>query len=127
MYLIQVLLPLYDNAGRPLAPALHQAVGTELTERFGGLTAYTRAPAQGLWKEDDARTHRDDIVISTRSWRNHWTARGGPTTAKSWSGASDKRKWSSAPSTWRYCKASLWRARSSANKSPVSRNEVGEW
>jgi hypothetical protein len=57
------LLPLYDNTGRPLAPALHQAVGAELTERFGGLTAYTRAPAQGLWKEDEVRTHRDDIVI----------------------------------------------------------------
>ena len=31
--------------------------------RFGGLTAYTRAPAEGLWKEDEDRTSRDEVVI----------------------------------------------------------------
>ena len=36
----------------------------ELTERFGGLTAYTRAPAQGLWAEDGGEPpQRDDIVV----------------------------------------------------------------
>jgi hypothetical protein len=34
-----------------------------MTERFGGLTAHTRAPAEGLWKDDAASTTRDDIVI----------------------------------------------------------------
>lgn len=63
MQLIQVLLPLYDNDGRALPPGLFRAVAAELTERFGGLTAYTRAPAEGLWKEGPATTTRDDIVI----------------------------------------------------------------
>ena len=35
----------------------------ELTERFGGLTAYTRAPAQGVWAEDGEAPRRDDIVV----------------------------------------------------------------
>jgi hypothetical protein len=63
MHLIQVLLPLYDNAGEPVPRDLFRAVAGELTERFGGLTAYTRAPAQGLWKEDEHHTTRDDLVV----------------------------------------------------------------
>jgi hypothetical protein len=34
-----------------------------LTERFGGLTAYARAPATGLWEEQPGRTTRDDVVV----------------------------------------------------------------
>jgi len=63
MHLIQVLLPLYDNDGKPLSKDLFRAVAAELTERFGGLTAYTRAPAEGRWKEGEDTTARDDIVI----------------------------------------------------------------
>ena len=63
MHLIQVLLPLYDNDGQPLTKDLFRAVAAELTERFGGLTAYTRAPAEGRWKEDEGTTARDDIVV----------------------------------------------------------------
>ncbi len=31
--------------------------------RFGGLTVYTRVPAEGLWKLNENHTSRDDIVI----------------------------------------------------------------
>jgi hypothetical protein len=63
VYLIQVLLPLYDNTGEALPRALHQQVSAELTERFGGLTAYSRAPAEGRWREGASGTIRDDIVV----------------------------------------------------------------
>lgn len=63
MYLVQVLLPLFDNEGRPLPRELFRQVGSELTDRFGGLTAHTRAPAEGLWREPGATTVRDDIVM----------------------------------------------------------------
>jgi hypothetical protein len=63
LQLIQVLLPLFDNDGSPLPQAEYQRVAAELTERFGGLTAFTRAPAEGLWKDESARTTRDDIVV----------------------------------------------------------------
>jgi hypothetical protein len=63
MHLVQVLLPMYDNHGAQLPADLHHAVRDELTERFGGLTAYTRAPAEGSWKENGSQTSRDDIVV----------------------------------------------------------------
>ena len=62
MQLIQILLPLYDNAGHPFGEELFGTVRRELTERFGGLTAFTRAPAQGLWK-DEGETKHDEIVV----------------------------------------------------------------
>jgi hypothetical protein len=63
MHLVQLLLPLYDNEGRPQDPALFGAVRAELARRFGGLTAYTRAPAEGLWRDEGRGTQRDDIVV----------------------------------------------------------------
>ena len=63
VHLVQVLLPLYDNDGKALPRDLYREVGSELAERFGGLTAHTRAPAEGLWREGAAPTVRDDIVI----------------------------------------------------------------
>ena len=63
MYLVQLLLPLYDNRGRPFPSAHYAATSTELMERFGGPTAYTRAPAQGLWSESDGSATHDDIVV----------------------------------------------------------------
>jgi hypothetical protein len=63
MHLIQLLLPLYDNDGQPLSKSLFDEVHHELIKRFGGLTAYTRAPANGLWLEDGEHAVRDDLVI----------------------------------------------------------------
>ena len=64
MHLVQILLPIYDNDGRPLDRALYAALARELTARFGGLTAHTRAPAEGLWREEPGEAPvRDDIVI----------------------------------------------------------------
>ena len=63
MHLVQILLPLYDPAGKPFERALFDAVARELTERFGGVTTYTRAPATGLWKEAPDKTARDDLAV----------------------------------------------------------------
>ena len=63
MHLVQLLLPLYDNDGRPFPSSQFAAVRTALMERFGGLTAYTRAPAEGVWSEADGHALRDDIVV----------------------------------------------------------------
>jgi len=62
MQLVQILLPLYGNAGEALPAELFTEVRQELAYRFGGLTTYSRAPAQGLWK-DEGETHHDDIVV----------------------------------------------------------------
>jgi hypothetical protein len=63
MVLIQLLLPLYGNDKRPIDRKLFVQVRDELVERFGGLTAYSRAPATGLWQENDGQTTHDEIVI----------------------------------------------------------------
>jgi hypothetical protein len=62
-YLIEVFLPLRDNAGKRLPKTLFQTVRAELVERCGGLTAYSRAPVTGLWKKEQASTVRDELVI----------------------------------------------------------------
>jgi hypothetical protein len=63
MHLIQILLPLYDNGGKPFPQSEYVRVRDELTERFGGITAYVRSPAEGVWRETPTMTVRDDIVI----------------------------------------------------------------
>ena len=63
MHLVQILLPIYDNGQNPQPPEQFRRVRQELTERFGGLTVYTRAPAEGMWKLNDNHTSRDDIII----------------------------------------------------------------
>src|SRR5688572_6721038 len=62
MHLVQLLLPLNNNAGKPLARELFIEVRNELVERFGGMTGYTRAPVRGLWQDNDQTVH-DDLVI----------------------------------------------------------------
>ncbi len=79
MHLVQILLPVYDNEQNPQPHEEYRRVRRELTERFGGLTVYTRAPAEGMWKLNDNHTTRDDIVIfevmasqlDTTWWRDY--------------------------------------------------------
>lgn len=63
LYLIQILLPLYDNSGTPFRQQDYTRVRDELAERFGGVTAYLRSPAEGMWRETPSLTIRDEIVI----------------------------------------------------------------
>ena len=62
MHLVQILLPLFDNHGEAFGEELYSKIRSELTERFGGLTAFTSAPAQGLWKSE-GKTKHDEIVV----------------------------------------------------------------
>ena len=63
MQLVQILLPVRGPEGNAFPHAEYSRVAEELTEQFGGMTAYTRAPASGLWQEGDGETTRDDIVV----------------------------------------------------------------
>jgi hypothetical protein len=63
LHLVQLLLPLADNDGRAFPRSAYDRVRYELTERYGGVTAYLRAPAEGLWKEHAGHVSRDDVVI----------------------------------------------------------------
>jgi hypothetical protein len=63
VYLVQILLPVRNGSGLPYPRQLYDALAHDLTERFGGVTAYTRAPASGLWEAESGRKIRDDMVI----------------------------------------------------------------
>ena len=63
MHLIQLFLPLYDNDGQAFAKPLFDTVRGELTERFGGVTAFVRSPAVGAWEDDSGDVQRDDVVL----------------------------------------------------------------
>lgn len=63
MHLIQILLPLHDAKGGWFPKAKYEQVTTELTEKFGGVTAFTRTPAEGRWKPGGGPASEDDIVV----------------------------------------------------------------
>ncbi|MDB5118990.1 MAG: hypothetical protein JWN56_208 [Sphingobacteriales bacterium] len=61
--LIQVLLPLFSLDGEAFPHNIYLKIREELAERFGGITTYTRSPVVGLWKEDQDKTVKDEIII----------------------------------------------------------------
>jgi hypothetical protein len=78
VHLVQILLPLYDNDGNAFGHAPFNRVRGELTDRFGGVTAYLRSPASGAWKEDGGHVERDEVVIlevMDRDLDRDWWAR----------------------------------------------------
>ena len=62
MHLVEIFLPLSDNSGTPFAAGLYEAVRQELTEHFGGVTSFSRSPADGRFQEN-GKVVRDDIVV----------------------------------------------------------------
>jgi hypothetical protein len=47
VHLVEILLPVADNEGQPFDTQKYVVVREELSRRFGGITAFTRAPAEG--------------------------------------------------------------------------------
>jgi hypothetical protein len=63
-HLVQVLLPTQTRERSPVLPEQFARVRVELTEQFGGVTAYSRSPATGLWKRDDGDgIERDQVIM----------------------------------------------------------------
>ena len=62
MHLIEILLPLKGPAGVEFPATEFEQLARELTEQFGGVTAFTRSPAEGRWKNQGSTEH-DDIVV----------------------------------------------------------------
>ncbi|QDW66030.1 hypothetical protein [Luteimonas granuli] len=63
MHLVEIFLPLRDHAGTAFPKTLYDTVRTELADLHGGVTAFTRAPATGLWEDDEGDVQRDDVVL----------------------------------------------------------------
>ena len=63
MHLVEILLPLRDRSGRPIERARYDELSRALVARFGGVTAFLRAPAQGRWRDDEGDVERDEVVV----------------------------------------------------------------
>ena len=59
MYLIQILLPVSSG---PNVGAFSRT-REELADKFGGVTAYTRAAAQGIWISPAGEKERDSMLM----------------------------------------------------------------
>jgi len=62
MRIVEVFLPLDRGDGSPIEPDLIGGFVAGLADRFGGATAYSRAPADGVWKGDHG-LERDRILV----------------------------------------------------------------
>lgn len=60
---IEVFIPLHDQDGIPFPGYLYQHICKQIIKDFGGVTAYTRAPAIGIWEDREHQEVKDDIVI----------------------------------------------------------------
>jgi hypothetical protein len=63
MKLLQIFLPLYDNGGEAYPKAMFDHIRSELTDAYGGVTAFVRSPAVGLWEDESGKVQRDDVVL----------------------------------------------------------------
>ena len=63
MYLIQILLPLYDNNKQALEKSLFDKVRDDLKNVFGGITLYRNSPAEGAWS-DETETDYDELITA---------------------------------------------------------------
>jgi hypothetical protein len=62
VHLIEFFLPTFGNDARPFAKGEFDRVRQELTERFGGVTAFMRSPASGLWADEGGDVRHDELV-----------------------------------------------------------------
>lgn len=61
--LVQILLPIHYQRGGEVPAEQFARVRDELTQAFGGVTAYSRSPATGLWKRTEDEVERDQVIM----------------------------------------------------------------
>jgi hypothetical protein len=80
-WLIEILLPLAYNDGSPIGDDVLSDIRQQLVDRFGGLTAFTRSPAEGVWTSEAGAQHDDVVVLELmapvldRPWWRAWRKR----------------------------------------------------
>ena len=62
MQIVEVFLPLDTGNGIPIGGEVVEGIVAGLADRFGGATAFTRSPAEGLWKQG-ATMEKDRVLI----------------------------------------------------------------
>jgi len=62
MFLIELFIPLANNEGVRFPQDAFKEFEDTLTEKFGGLTSYPRAPANGIW-DDGQHSQKDELLV----------------------------------------------------------------
>jgi inorganic pyrophosphatase len=60
---IELFIPLINPKGKPYNEEKYNRLNATLTKKFGGLTVYSRAPVEGLWKKSAHNTITDNMII----------------------------------------------------------------
>jgi hypothetical protein len=63
MFVVELFLPLEKNDGSAVPVQTFDRIKAELTDRFGGVTAFVRAPAEGAWRPSHGRVVKDRVVV----------------------------------------------------------------
>jgi hypothetical protein len=79
VYLIQMLLPTRVASGAAISDEVLGETRDELIAQFGGVTAYGRSPAAGVWTSPEGRVEQDNVVMvevlaegfDVRWWRDY--------------------------------------------------------
>lgn len=62
-YLLQLVLPVHDNGGKAFPDAVWEELKTRLADKFGGVTAFRRTPAEGVWAPSPDKRAAEDVFI----------------------------------------------------------------
>lgn len=79
MFVVELFLPLETPDGRPIPAETFERIKAGLTDRFGGVTAFLRSPAEGAWKPSGGDVVHDRVAIfevmvqdvDTAWWRSY--------------------------------------------------------
>jgi hypothetical protein len=63
-YVVELFLPLSSNEGDPFGREMFDRVRGELLDAFGGVTLFSRSPAEGMWAEGQAGGLSRDRMIT---------------------------------------------------------------
>jgi inorganic pyrophosphatase len=61
--LIHFPLPLYKQDGKKFPSNYYTTLHQKLVKKFGGLTVYSRSPAEGFWQADDKKVIKEDMLV----------------------------------------------------------------
>lgn len=79
MFVVELFLPLEKPDGSAVPPETFERIKDELTERFGGVTAFVQSPAEGAWKPNADEVIHDLVAafevmvedVDTKWWHGY--------------------------------------------------------
>lgn len=63
MFVVELFLPLENPDGISIPSGTFDRIKSELTYRFGGVTAFLQSPAEGAWKPSSRAVIHDRVAI----------------------------------------------------------------